>query len=88
MRTDFENIDQGQAVTLYPNERNMLHSKPVTALFSNGYFFCYGSNHEDGPDYYFGDVSKYNDGFDTIPNAKDLIRKEGEPTAVSKRGSK
>lgn len=65
MRTDFENLRDGDAVTLFPNSSNPLHKKPVTAVFSSGYFFCEGSNPADGPDYYLGDVLAYNDGFIT-----------------------
>ena len=48
-------------VKLFPNEWNPLHKKPVVLTYSNGYF--YGNN---GPDYYFGDVEDYNDGFEIV----------------------
>lgn len=63
MRTDFENLQDGERITLHPNAENLLHKKPVNAIFSSGYFYCDGSKPEDGPDYYFGDVLRYNDGF-------------------------
>lgn len=63
IREDFENIREGQKVTLYPNDINPLHKRPVKALFSGGYFFCENSNVAEGPDYYLGDVLMYNDGF-------------------------
>lgn len=63
MKTDFDAIDDGASVVLIPNSDNPLHSTPVKATYSSGYFYCDGSKLEDGPDYYLGDVAKYNDGF-------------------------
>ena len=63
MRTDFENLTDGQRVKLHPTETNPLHKTPVVATFQSGYFYCDGSDPMDGPDYYFGDVLKYNHGF-------------------------
>ncbi len=63
MRNDFQNLEDGQQITLHPNNDNPLHKEPIKATFSDGYFFCEGSNPMDGPDYYFGDVLKFNDGF-------------------------
>ena len=63
MRTDFENLTDGDAITLHPNASNPLHKKPVKATYADGYFYCEGSPPEEGPDYYFGDVLQYNDGF-------------------------
>ena len=67
MRTDFENLEDGQRIVLHPNEMNPLHKEPVTATFSGGYFFCDGSDKAAGPDYYWRDVLAYNHGF-TVPN--------------------
>lgn len=67
MRTDFENIENDSRVTLHPLPDNPLHRKPVGAFFSNGYFYCDGNKGEDGPDYYFGDVLRFNEGF-TVPD--------------------
>ena len=67
MITDFENIKDGQNVRLFPNAQNPLHKKPVAATFHSGYFYCAGSNPADGPDYYFGDVALYNDGYEVLP---------------------
>lgn len=64
MRTDFENLSDGDHITLYPNSDNPIHSKPVNAYFFSGYFCCDGTPPEDGPDYYWGDVFRYNDGFE------------------------
>ena len=66
MRTDFENLQDGDKVKLYPNENNPLHKKPVNAIYSGGYFFCEGSPTHEGPDYYMGDVLAYNNGFEAI----------------------
>ena len=63
MRTDFENLSDGDRVTLHPIAGNPLHKAPVVATYSSGYFYCDGSKPEDGPDYYFGDVLTYNAGF-------------------------
>lgn len=63
MRTDFETLKDGDRVTLHPNAENPLHKKPVNATFASGYFYCEGTNPADGPDYYFGDVLRYNQGF-------------------------
>ena len=66
MRTDFQNIKDGTKVTIYPNEENPIHSQPVEATFLGGYFYCRGSNPYEGPDYYLGDVFRYNNGFEPI----------------------
>lgn len=66
MRQDIENLDNGEQILLHPNPSNPLHSEPVKATFSGGYFFCEGSNPADGPDYYWRDVFQYNQGF-TVP---------------------
>lgn len=63
MRQDIENLANGEEVTLHPNSSNPIHSKPVKATFSDGYFFCEGTNPEEGPDYYWRDVFQYNKGF-------------------------
>ncbi|MEM6900313.1 MAG: hypothetical protein AAF583_11130 [Pseudomonadota bacterium] len=63
MRQDVQNLDDGAEIILYPNASNPLHSKPIKATYAGGYFYCEGSNPVDGPDYYFGDVLAYNDGF-------------------------
>lgn len=65
MRTDFDNLQEGDKVKLYPNGNNPLHKKPVVALYSSGYFYCEGSPAQEGPDYYMGDVLEYNDGFES-----------------------
>lgn len=65
-RTDFENLEDGYRVRLIPNETNPLHKRPINAIFNGGYFYCEGSNHAEGPDYYFGDVWAYNDGFEVL----------------------
>lgn len=66
MRTDFENLQDGQRIRLIPNQSNPLYKKPVLATFSGGYFYCDGSDPLAGPDYYFGDVLAYNEGFEVI----------------------
>lgn len=67
MRTDFENLSEGDVITLYPNSANPLHKGPVKATYTNGYFFCEGGNPAEGPDYYLGDVMAYNEGFTARP---------------------
>jgi len=66
MYTVFEDIEEGAQIVLYPNESNPLHSDPIKATYSAGYFYCDGSDPVDGPDYYFGDVAKYNCGYRVI----------------------
>lgn len=63
LRTDFENLRDGDTIVLHPNASNPLHARPVKAIYASGYFYCKGSNPMDGPDYYMGDVLAYNDGF-------------------------
>ena len=58
---EIENLQDGERVRLYPNSSNTLHKRPVDATYSQGYFYCDGSNPADGPDYYFGDVLTYNE---------------------------
>ena len=69
IRQDFVNLKNNTRVTLYPAPDNPLHSEPVNAIFSNGYFYCDGSAAEDGPDYYLGDVLKFNVGYAIAPSA-------------------
>lgn len=60
-------LKDGQRVRLFPNAENPLHNKPVSAMYSKGYFYVDGSDPiMDGPDYYFGDVLIYNDGFEVL----------------------
>lgn len=66
MRNDFESLTDGQQVVLVPNQDNPLHSAPVKATYSGGYFYCDGGDPADGPDYYLGDVARFNVGF-TLP---------------------
>jgi len=66
MRTDFENIADGDEVTLHPLPSNPLHKKPIKALFAGGYFYCDGSLPWEGPDYYLGDVLAFNEGFTSV----------------------
>ena len=66
MRTDFDNLQDGDRVTLFPNNANPLHKRATAATYSSGYFYCDGSSQTDGPDYYLGDVLAYNDGFEVI----------------------
>ncbi|MHB1086120.1 MAG: hypothetical protein ACYCZ0_00025 [Minisyncoccota bacterium] len=63
MNTDFETLSDGERVMLYPLADNPLHKHPVMATFQNGYFYCDGTPPEDGPDYYYGDVLRYCEGF-------------------------
>jgi hypothetical protein len=63
LRIDFENLQDGDSIILHPSPDNPIHSMPVKATFAGGYFYCEGTPLEDGPDYYFGDVLRYVDGF-------------------------
>lgn len=62
-RTDFEALNDGDEIILHPMRDNPLHKRPVKALFAGGYFYCDGTHAEDGPDYYLGDVLRFNEGY-------------------------
>jgi hypothetical protein len=64
IRTDFDQIEDGATVMLIPNVHNPLHRSMVKALYSGGYFYCEGTNPTEGPDYYLGDVARYNVGYE------------------------
>ncbi len=64
MRKDFENLEDGARITLFPNNTNPLHKKPVKATYTGGYYYCDNPLVLEGPDYYFRDVAVYNDGFE------------------------
>ena len=66
LKTDFDKLKNGSFITLYPNGDNPLHSKPIMATYSDGYFYCKGSNPAEGPDYYLGDVLLYNEGYEDL----------------------
>lgn len=63
MRNDFDSLRDGDRITLVPNEDNPIHIEPVQATYAGGYFYCVGSDPMGGPDYYLGDVLRYNTGF-------------------------
>lgn len=71
MRQDFENIQEGDLVKLFPSAFNNLHFKPVEAYFNAGYFYCKDTPAENGPDYYFGDVFLYTNGFEILERGQD-----------------
>lgn len=71
MRTDFENLKDGERARLHPLPTNPLHKKPVEALFTSGYFYAFTSDPAEGPDYYMGDVATFCGGFDLIPPTDD-----------------
>jgi len=71
MRTDYENLADGQRLILYPNDSNPLHKQPITASYAAGYFYCDGTPPMDGPDYYFGDVAAYCEGFELEEHPND-----------------
>jgi hypothetical protein len=64
MRTDFDNLNDGDRITIYPAQDNPLHKEPVKATYQAGYFYCDGTNPTEGPDYYLADVLKWNEGFE------------------------
>lgn len=63
---DLNHVKDGARIRLTPNAANPIHSAPVMATFSGGYFMCDGSNPMDGPDYYFRDVFTYNDTIEVV----------------------
>ena len=64
--TDFEQIESGDRVILYPAKNNPLHNKPVKALFLDGYYYCDGSDPDFCPDYHFRDVWVFCNGYDKL----------------------
>lgn len=54
-------LQEGQRVRLHPTSDNPLHERPVEATYLGGYFWCDGTEREDGPDFYIGDVLRYNE---------------------------
>ncbi len=86
LRTDFEHLEDGERITLYPNADNPLHKKPVTATYSGGYFYCDGSDLMEGPDYYLGDVLDYNDGFEIVKKGAEAREKILVPASASDGG--
>lgn len=65
LRTDFDHLRNDEEIILHPRPNNPLHKKPVKAVHVGGYFYCDGSPPQEGPDYYLGDVLKFNKGFNT-----------------------
>ena len=63
MRQDFDALNDGDRVILYPLPTNPLHKKPVRASYQSGFFYCDETDPMDGPDYYLRDVLAYNEGF-------------------------
>lgn len=63
---DLNQVEDGARIRLTPNAVNPIHSSPVLATFSSGYFLCDGSDPMDGPDYYFRDVFQFNDVIEVI----------------------
>ena len=71
MRTDWESLDNGARITLFPLPNNPLHGGPVKATYQSGYFYCDGTDPTLGPDYYFRDVLEYNEGFTLMGQSND-----------------
>ena len=61
--TNIESLEDGTRVVLRPLPSNPIHNDPVAAMYLNGCFWCDGSSPADGPDYYFGDVLRYCEGW-------------------------
>lgn len=66
LRTDFDALEDGEGIMIYPRPDNPLHKKPKAAVHSGGYFYCEGTPPTQGPDYYLGDVLTFNEGFTLI----------------------
>ncbi len=66
MTTDISHLQDGTRVRLHPTSDNPLHNQPVLATYSQGYFYCDGSDPIYGPDYYVGDVAAYNERIEVI----------------------
>ena len=63
MRTDIESLEDGTRIRIYPKANNPINKKDHTGVYSGGYVYVDGSDPALGPDYYFRDFLKYNDGF-------------------------
>jgi hypothetical protein len=63
---DWSKLRDGDRIILHPNLENPLHSEPIKATFSDGYFYCEGSRPSEGPDFYWNDVHLYNTHFEYI----------------------
>ena len=60
MRTDFQSLNNGDQIRLYPRPDNPRHRKPFLVTFHGGDYFC---DPKGRADYYYGDVEQYNQGF-------------------------
>lgn len=63
IRTDFENLEPNTALFLHPNESNPIHHERTACFYDGMYFHGVGTDPMEGPDYYLGDVLRYNHGF-------------------------
>lgn len=63
MKLDFDNLEEGRRITLHPLDDNPIHKAPVRCTYSRGYFYCDGTDPIEGPDYYLGDVLRFNKGY-------------------------
>lgn len=72
LRRDFQSLEDGARVVLYPDDTNPLHREPVKAIFQGGYFFCDGSTAEEGPDYSLKEAAQYTRGFALEPRAMSI----------------
>lgn len=66
IRTDFENITENARIILHPADANPIHRQPVMATHMRGYFYCDGTDPENWPDYYLGDVAAFCRGYELI----------------------
>lgn len=64
MRTDFENLTDGQRIKLFPLPDNPIQKEPGLATYASGYFYLLDADPMDGPSYYFGDVLANCEGFE------------------------
>ena len=63
IRTDFENVPPLTTLFLHPNDCNPIHQERIACFYDGKYFFGAGTDPIEGPDYYLGDVLRYNYGF-------------------------
>ena len=71
MRTDFENLQDGQRVRLFPRPNNSLHKAPTVLTFDGRDFWSDDPKQvAKGPDYYLGDVLTFCEGFEIAEEKK------------------
>lgn len=76
MRNDFDRIDDGQIVLVYPDPAtNLLAKEPYRVIRYDNGFFTMDSKQlekEPGPDYSLSNIARYCLGYDEVENGPTL----------------